>query len=183
VRKPGAFAAYRYRDDLFPTTTFRLAYDREVSGGVERADRNYVRLLQAFGQHEGSRGRNGSCPALGNKHIANWSQLCGIWFIHLTRPRSWPSPRPRLYLSSYDNLIPGSENSCLIHKIDTTNSTHFYTPLNLGAMADVFADVALRAAKEGLSHEAYLYELARQELEQRTEARVLRDWCGLQDYL
>lgn len=29
------------------------------------------------------------------------------------------------------------------------------TQLNLAAMADVFADVALRAAKEGLSHEAY----------------------------
>lgn len=50
----------------------------------------------------------------------------------------------------------------------------FYTPLNLGAMADVFADVALRAAKEGLSHEAYLYELARQELEQRTQRRTAR---------
>ena len=45
VRKPGAFAAYRYRDDLFPTTTFRLAYDRLVQGDVERADRHYVRLL------------------------------------------------------------------------------------------------------------------------------------------
>src|SRR2546430_16444134 len=31
VRKPGAFTAYRYRDDLFPTTTFRQAYDRLVS--------------------------------------------------------------------------------------------------------------------------------------------------------
>jgi DNA replication protein DnaC len=41
-------------------------------------------------------------------------------------------------------------------------------------MADVFADVALRAAKEGLSHEAYLYELARQELEQRTQRRTAR---------
>ena len=28
--------------------------------------------------------------------------------------------------------------------------------LHLTAMADAFADVALRAAKEGLSHEAYL---------------------------
>ena len=27
VRKPGAFAHYRYRNDLFPTTRFRLAYD------------------------------------------------------------------------------------------------------------------------------------------------------------
>jgi hypothetical protein len=40
VRKPGAFAAYRYRDDLFPTTIFRQAYDRLVSGGVERANRD-----------------------------------------------------------------------------------------------------------------------------------------------
>ena len=45
VRKPGAFAAYRYRDDLFPTTTFRLAYDRLVSSSIERADRDYVRIL------------------------------------------------------------------------------------------------------------------------------------------
>ncbi|HYU74075.1 MAG TPA: IS21-like element helper ATPase IstB [Ktedonobacteraceae bacterium] len=48
------------------------------------------------------------------------------------------------------------------------------TQLNLGAMADVFADVALRAAKEGLSHEAYLYELVQQELEQRTQRRTAR---------
>src|SRR5216117_4014791 len=45
VRKPGAFAAYRYRDDLFPTTTFRLAYDRLVSERVRRADQEYVRIL------------------------------------------------------------------------------------------------------------------------------------------
>jgi DNA replication protein DnaC len=48
------------------------------------------------------------------------------------------------------------------------------TQLNLTAMADVFADVALRAAKEGLSHEAYLYELARLEMEQRTQRRTAR---------
>ncbi len=48
------------------------------------------------------------------------------------------------------------------------------TQLNLGVMADVFADVALRAAKEGLSHEAYLYELVRLETEQRTQRRTAR---------
>src|SRR2546427_2307837 len=41
-------------------------------------------------------------------------------------------------------------------------------------MANIFADVALRAAKEGLSHEAYLYELARHEEEQRQERRTTR---------
>jgi len=48
------------------------------------------------------------------------------------------------------------------------------TQLSLTGMADGFADLALRAAKEGLSHEAYLYELARLELEQRTQRRTTR---------
>jgi DNA replication protein DnaC len=48
------------------------------------------------------------------------------------------------------------------------------TQLNLTAMAEGSADVALRAAKEGLSHEAYLYELARLEMEQRIQRRTAR---------
>jgi DNA replication protein DnaC len=46
--------------------------------------------------------------------------------------------------------------------------------LNLGAMATAFADLALKAAKENLSHEAYLYELAQREEEQRQERRTAR---------
>jgi hypothetical protein len=45
VRKPGAFAQYRYRDDLFPTLVFRQAYDALAAAGVARADREYVRVL------------------------------------------------------------------------------------------------------------------------------------------
>jgi transcriptional regulator with XRE-family HTH domain len=45
VRKPGAFAHYRYRDDLFPSLTFRRAYDALRSHLPERADRHYVRVL------------------------------------------------------------------------------------------------------------------------------------------
>jgi hypothetical protein len=48
VRKPGAFAAYRYRDDLFPTLVFRRAYDlltQRRSERADRADREYVRVL------------------------------------------------------------------------------------------------------------------------------------------
>lgn len=45
VRKPGAFAAYRYREDLFPTLTFRRAYDALCSARGDRADVEYVRIL------------------------------------------------------------------------------------------------------------------------------------------
>ena len=45
VRKPGAFARYRYREELFPTTTFREAYDALRRERGERADVDYVRIL------------------------------------------------------------------------------------------------------------------------------------------
>ncbi|MBE3561550.1 MAG: hypothetical protein IMW89_20365 [Ktedonobacteraceae bacterium] len=45
VRKPGAFAAYRFREDLYPTLAFRRAYDRLKQATPARADREYIRVL------------------------------------------------------------------------------------------------------------------------------------------
>lgn len=45
VRKPGAFARYRYHASLFPTLTFRQAYDALVTRHGSRADVDYVRIL------------------------------------------------------------------------------------------------------------------------------------------
>lgn len=46
VKKPRAFARYRYQPDLFPTLTFRQAYDR-ISGDERstRTDLEYLRVL------------------------------------------------------------------------------------------------------------------------------------------
>jgi hypothetical protein len=45
VRKPGAFARYRYREDLFPSLVFRRAYDALQGSRGLRADVEYVRIL------------------------------------------------------------------------------------------------------------------------------------------
>jgi hypothetical protein len=45
VRKPGAFAAYRYREDLFPSLVFRRGYDALRDSRGDRADVEYVRIL------------------------------------------------------------------------------------------------------------------------------------------
>ena len=50
VRKPGAFARYVYRDDLYPTVTYRRAYDALAAQQPGRADREYVRLLYLAAQ-------------------------------------------------------------------------------------------------------------------------------------
>jgi len=47
VRKPGAFRRYRYREDLFPSFTFRQAYDQlsENISSDRQADIEYLRIL------------------------------------------------------------------------------------------------------------------------------------------
>lgn len=47
VRKPGAFERYRYRDDLFPTLTFRRTYDAltDEMASTRKADIEYLRIL------------------------------------------------------------------------------------------------------------------------------------------
>ena len=45
VRKPGAFARYRFREALFPSVVFRVAYDALVQRLGARADVEYVRIL------------------------------------------------------------------------------------------------------------------------------------------
>jgi transposase len=44
-RKPGAFARYLYREELFPRPVFRQAYDRLVAHAPTLADRRYIELL------------------------------------------------------------------------------------------------------------------------------------------
>jgi len=45
VRKPGAFENYRWRDDLFPSVRFRMAYDELLSTRPARASREYLQIL------------------------------------------------------------------------------------------------------------------------------------------
>jgi len=46
VRKPGAFERYRYREDLFPTSRFRMAYDALAERLPTRAVREYLAIVE-----------------------------------------------------------------------------------------------------------------------------------------
>jgi hypothetical protein len=46
VRKPGAFASYRYREHLFPSSRFRRAYDLLKEVAPRCCDRRYLEILQ-----------------------------------------------------------------------------------------------------------------------------------------
>jgi hypothetical protein len=56
VRKPGAFENYRYREDLFPTHRFRVAYDQMRGAlSVIRSSKAYLAIL-ALAAREGEGG-------------------------------------------------------------------------------------------------------------------------------
>jgi len=47
VRKPGAFENYRYKDDMFPTSQFRIAYDiLRRQHGIKQANKQYLKILE-----------------------------------------------------------------------------------------------------------------------------------------
>ena len=45
VRKPGAFENYRYREDLFPSSIFRISYDALKKQAPSQANKEYLKLL------------------------------------------------------------------------------------------------------------------------------------------
>lgn len=50
VRKPGAFSNYRYREDLFPTSRFRMVWDALRELIPLRANKQYLEILQVAAQ-------------------------------------------------------------------------------------------------------------------------------------
>jgi hypothetical protein len=50
VRKPGAFEEYRYRDAMFPTSRFRIAYDVLKERRPGRAVKDYLEVLRLAAQ-------------------------------------------------------------------------------------------------------------------------------------
>jgi hypothetical protein len=54
VQKPGAFARYRYRDDLYPSLTFREVYEHlQQSWPGTKGDAAYLRILHLRGLYLG----------------------------------------------------------------------------------------------------------------------------------
>jgi hypothetical protein len=105
VRKPGAFAAYRYRDDLYPTTTFRQAYDRLQDERGIRADHEYVRLLHLAASTSESEVETALALLLEQKLLPRCEAVRDLVCV----PKAQTLPQlatPALDLSAYDALLP-----------------------------------------------------------------------------
>jgi Mu transposase, C-terminal domain len=104
VRKPGAFAQYRYRDDLFPSLVFRRAYDALQAREPERADRHYVRLLHLAASTSESEVEAGLALLLDQRVVPTFDAVRDL----VRTPSVQQVPKlsePVLDLSTYDRLL------------------------------------------------------------------------------
>ena len=96
---------YPYRDELFPTTTFRLAYDRLRADGAKRADRDYVRILHLAASTSETDVETALQIVLEAGNPPTFLTIRDL--VHVpTACQIPPIQAPVLDLSSYDQLIP-----------------------------------------------------------------------------
>jgi len=142
VRKPGAFAAYQYRDELFPTTTFRLAYDRLLTNSPKRSNQEYVRILHLAATASESEVETalsllletGTLPTFLAVREPFASAHCAVY-----PTPAHPTPRSLTLRSAHSRKRGPMANH--VNRHDELRS--LLERLNLGGMAAVFADLAL----------------------------------------
>ena len=115
VRKPGAFENYRYRDELFPTSRFRMAWDalRELSPA--RANKTYLEILQLAAQEGEARVDDAlrTLPEQGEVSVGRLSKAAvqALLAMDATMPAVTEVAVAEVSLASFDDLLsPPSSN-------------------------------------------------------------------------
>jgi hypothetical protein len=109
VRKPGAFASYRYREHLFPSSRFRMAYDLLQEAMPGRCDRRYLQILELAAK-EGEAQVEDALRLLlaserGKQTIADQEGFEQFLKRCEQAPAITDVPIPEVTLSSFDQLL------------------------------------------------------------------------------
>ena len=112
VRKPGAFKGYRYHEQMFPRTIFRIAYDVLGEKHTERVQaRIYLQILHIAAQES----EEATAQAL--THLIDQDQAIDVNEVRrlVAKASELPCPTnvdvPDVDLNEFDDLIPSSDNT------------------------------------------------------------------------
>jgi hypothetical protein len=110
VRKPGAFAAYRYQDALFPTSRFRRVYDALRERSPARSSTDYLRILELAAK-ESEAGVDAVLGRLLEWNVPITPTVVEEHLRHdLGLPRAMEVVVTTVDLSSYDRLLETRED-------------------------------------------------------------------------
>ncbi len=109
VRKPGAFERYKYREDLFPTLTFRLAYDAlsDAMASTRKADIEYLRILHLSASTMESEVEVALQILREEQTLPTSDRVKAL--VVMAEPEVPEMAAPTVDLSEYDALLEGTE--------------------------------------------------------------------------
>jgi hypothetical protein len=121
VRKPGAFAGYRYQDAMFPTSRFRRAYDVLLEKSPSRAAKDYLRILEVAAK-ESETGVDAVLGRLLEWNVPITPTVVADHLAHdLGLPRAMEVVITTVDLSMYDELLETKEDMPLADQSTSTS--------------------------------------------------------------
>jgi hypothetical protein len=103
VRKPGAFANYRYREWMFPSTVFRQAYDQLLRDNPVHASRRYLRVLEWAALNSESAMEGALKELLDDGEELDFQRLVAMSEQPIEKPLDIDIPAPDM--CAYDELL------------------------------------------------------------------------------
>ena len=109
VRKPGAFENYRYRDDLFPTSRFKMAYDDLKDHNQSRAAKEYLKILELAAKESESGVDDALRWFMDQDQPISFDAVKGILMTNQSIPEVTDVEIDAVDLSLYDSLLQAVE--------------------------------------------------------------------------
>jgi hypothetical protein len=109
VRKPGAFAGYHYREEMFPTSRFRMAYDALQATCGARADKEYLRVLHLAARENEQRVDDALRVLLDGEAPLSAAEVEALVMSQTALPPATQIAIPAVNLAGYDALLQGAE--------------------------------------------------------------------------
>jgi hypothetical protein len=112
LRKPGAFAGYRWREEMFPSLVYRAAYDRLTQVGGD-ADKRYLEVLKLAADEGQTAVENALEQLLATpRGVISAKEVRGMLDTWRDLEREWRERPPlEVSLSDYDALLDGGEEN------------------------------------------------------------------------
>jgi hypothetical protein len=115
VRKPGAFENYRYREELFPTSRFRMVWDALREVAPLRANKRYLAMLQLAAEEGETRVDEALRCLLEEGEISEGKLTVEVVRGILSQEASVPPPThiavAEVALASFDELLSGGRET------------------------------------------------------------------------
>lgn len=120
-RKPGAFANYRWREELFPAPVYRATYDHLERSAPAEADRRYLEILKLAADEGQTAVENALEHLLGAPHpVVSAAEARAVLDTWSDMRREWRQRPPlQANLAAYDALLGRLED-----KEDIDDITH-----------------------------------------------------------